>query len=135
MPEIKGTISWCWCRRTRRIAALCLSFARMRSVRRKWHVHLASGTTYVGTRNLPGDLGSNYGAVTAQKTIGNSNYNSLETTLRFTPGAGSNVLIGYTYSKSIDQASQYGEQLNPFNQRLTRAISAWDMTQQLRGDL
>ncbi|HUK46643.1 MAG TPA: hypothetical protein VLW06_03585, partial [Terriglobales bacterium] len=29
--------------------------------------------------------------------------------------------------KSIDQASNIGEQLNPFNLRLTRAISAWDM--------
>ena len=66
--------------------------------------------------------------MTAQKTIGNSNYNSLETTLRLTPGTRSTVLIAYTYSKSIDQASNLGEQINPFDQRLTRDISAWDMT-------
>ena len=73
-------------------------------------------------------LGPNYGPMTAQETVGNSNYNSLEASLRLTPGAGSSILIAYTYSKSIDQASNLGEQINPFNQRLTRAISAWDMT-------
>jgi hypothetical protein len=66
--------------------------------------------------------------VTAQETVGNSNYNSLEASLRLTPGAGSSILIAYTYSKSIDQASNLGEQINPFNQRLTDVISAWDMT-------
>jgi hypothetical protein len=73
-------------------------------------------------------LGSNFGEVTAQETVGNSNYNSLEGTLRLNPAKGSTILVAYTYSKSIDQASNLGEQLNPFNQRLTRAISAWDMT-------
>ena len=34
-----------------------------------------------------------------------------------------------TCSKSIDQASNLGEQLNPLNARTTRAISAWDMRQ------
>ena len=36
--------------------------------------------------------------------------------------------MGYTYSKSIDQASNLGEQTNPFNASLTRVISSWDMT-------
>jgi hypothetical protein len=71
-------------------------------------------------------LGPNYGEVTAQRTIGNSNYNALETNLRYT-GKRSNFLLGYTYSKSIDQGSNLGEQLNPLNLRGTRAISAYDM--------
>jgi hypothetical protein len=35
-------------------------------------------------------------------------------------------LLSYTYAKSIDQGSSLGEQLNPVNPRLSRAISAWD---------
>ncbi len=45
------------------------------------------------------------------------------------PGKRTTVLVGYTYSKSIDQASNLGEQTNPFNANLTRVISSWDMTQ------
>jgi hypothetical protein len=96
----------------------------------------ASGQTYQGTRNevAPGyaGLGSNtalygmYGATTAQRTIGNSNYNALQTNLRYA-GKRSTFLVAYTYAKSIDQASNIGEQLNPFNPRLSRAISSWDM--------
>ena len=37
------------------------------------------------------------------------------------------LLFAYTYSKSIDQASNIGEQINPFDPRLSRAISSWDM--------
>jgi hypothetical protein len=84
----------------------------------------ASGHVYQGTR---AGLGSNYGATTAQRTIGNSNYNALETNLRYV-GKRSNFLLSYTYSKSIDQASNLGEQLNPFNPSFSRAVSSWDMT-------
>jgi hypothetical protein len=85
----------------------------------------ASGQVFQGTRV---GLGSNYASVTAGKTIGNSNYNALETNLRLNLGGGSTALFSYTYSKSIDQASNIGEGLNPINQRLTRNLSAWDMT-------
>jgi Carboxypeptidase regulatory-like domain len=83
----------------------------------------ASGQVYQGTRTA---LGSNYGEVTAQRTIGNSNYNALETNLRFV-GKRSDFLLGYTYSKSIDDSSNLGEELDPLNLRATRAISAFDM--------
>jgi hypothetical protein len=85
----------------------------------------ASGKVYQGTRV---GLGPNFGSTTAQKSIGNSNYNALETNLRFTNGKRGTVLVAYTYSKSIDDASNLGEQINPFNYRLTRVISSWDMT-------
>ena len=90
----------------------------------------ASGTAYTGTRNV--GLGAiqglygEYGAVTAQRTIGNSNFNALETNLRYA-GKRWTFLFAYTYSKSIDQASNIGELINPFNPRLSRAISSWDM--------
>ena len=90
----------------------------------------ASGQVYQGTR---AGLGSNFGSTTAQKTIGNSKYNSLESTLRFTPGTRATVLLAYTYSKSIDDASNLGEQTNPYDDRLTRVISSWDMTHNFVG--
>jgi hypothetical protein len=92
----------------------------------------ASGQVLQGTRNI--GLGSNpalygkYGATTAQETIANSNYNSLETNLRYA-GKRNTFLFSYTYSKSIDQASNLGEQIDPFNPRFTRTLSAWDMPQ------
>lgn len=69
--------------------------------------------------------GSNYGENTSDSSIANSNYNALETTLRYKHN-GSQLLLSYTYAKSVDQASNLGEQLNPIDPRQTRAISAWD---------
>lgn len=69
--------------------------------------------------------GPNYGENTSDSSIANSNYNALETTLRYRH-EGSQVLLSYAYAKSIDQASNLGEQLNPLDPRATRAISAWD---------
>jgi len=83
----------------------------------------SSGRVYRGTRV---GLGSDYAEVTAQRTIGNSNYNALEASLRYVGEAG-NLRVGYTYGKSIDQASNLGEQLNPLSPRSTRAISAFDV--------
>jgi len=83
----------------------------------------ASGQVYHGVRE---GIGSNYQEDTWQRTIENSTYNALETNLRYV-GRRSNFLLGYTYSKSIDQGSNLGEQLNPLNHAATRAISAWDM--------
>ena len=86
----------------------------------------ASGQVYTGTRV---GLGPNYGADAAQKTIGNSNFNALESSVRLTFGARSTALLSYTYSKSIDQASNLGEQINPLNERATRVISSWNLPQ------
>lgn len=83
----------------------------------------ASGRVYHGTRD---GIGSNYQEDTWQKTIENSSYNALETNLRYV-GKRSDFLLGYTYSNSIDQGSNLGEQLNPLNLSATRGISAWDM--------
>ncbi|MBV9759781.1 MAG: carboxypeptidase regulatory-like domain-containing protein [Acidobacteriaceae bacterium] len=85
----------------------------------------AAGQVYRGTRV---GLGSNFGSTTAQQTAGNSNYNALEANLRWNGGGRGTLSVGYTYSKSIDDASNLGEQTNPFNMRLTRVLSSWDMT-------
>ena len=83
----------------------------------------ADGTVINGTRTA---LGPDYGSVTAQRSIGYSRYNGLELTLHYTKGS-ANVLAGYTYSKSVDVASNLGEQVNPFDITQSEAPSAYDM--------
>ena len=70
--------------------------------------------------------GPNYGENTADKSIANSNYNALETTVRYQRGS-SSFLVSYTYAKSIDQGSNLGEQLDPIDPRHSRTISAYDL--------
>jgi|HubBroStandDraft_6_1064221.scaffolds.fasta_scaffold00253_27 hypothetical protein len=82
-----------------------------------------SHQTIYGTR---GPLGANFGSDTNQATNGNSNYNALEVTLRHTSGH-LEILAGYTYSKSLDQASNLGEEINPLNPALSKALSAFDV--------
>jgi Carboxypeptidase regulatory-like domain/TonB dependent receptor len=60
-------------------------------------------------------------------TIGNSDYNSLQINLRHTSKR-LQTLVGYTYSKALDDASGYGEQINPLNHAASRALSAFDET-------
>ncbi len=83
----------------------------------------AAGTTVNGTR---GPLGQAFGSVSTQDTIGNSTYHSLQTNLRVAEKWGQ-VLAGYTWSKSLDMGSNFGDQVNPFDPRLSRAISAFDL--------
>jgi hypothetical protein len=85
----------------------------------------ASGQVINGTR---GPLGSAFGSVSYQTTVGNSNYNSLQASLRHTSGR-LELLVGYTYSKSIDQSSNLGDQIDPLEPGLTRGLSAFDMRQ------
>ncbi|MGA2592699.1 MAG: TonB-dependent receptor [Bryobacteraceae bacterium] len=85
----------------------------------------ARGLTIHGTR---GPLGPNFGSDTLETTIGNSHYNSLQVTLRHTSGP-LQLLVAYTYSKSLDQSSNLGEEVNPLNPSLSKALSAFDITQ------
>ena len=83
----------------------------------------AAGKIVNGTR---GPLGPNFGSDTAEATIGNSNYNSLQVTLRHSSGP-LQFLAAYTFSKSLDQSSNLGEEVNPLNPSLSRALSAFDI--------
>jgi hypothetical protein len=60
-------------------------------------------------------------------TAGASSYNSAQINYRHTSGR-LQTLIGYTFSKSFDDSSGYGEQINPYNHRLSRGLSAFDST-------
>jgi hypothetical protein len=85
----------------------------------------ASGQVINGTRS---PLGPNFGSDTIETTIGNSSYNSLQVTFRRTSGP-LQMLAAYTYSKSLDQSSNLGEEVNPLDPSLSRALSAFDITQ------
>ncbi len=85
----------------------------------------AASKTINGTR---GPLGPAFGSVSNQSGIGNSTYNSLKASVRHANGRGE-LLAVYTYSKSIDQASNLGDQVNPSNPKLSRGLSSFDMRQ------
>jgi hypothetical protein len=59
--------------------------------------------------------------------LGQSSYNSLQVNLKHSMKSFS-FLAGYTYSKSLDNSSGYGEQVNPFVPKASMALSAFDAT-------
>jgi hypothetical protein len=85
------------------------------------------GRKVEGTR---GPFSAEFAGFSYQKTIGNSSYNSLQASLRHA-GESGEFLVGYTYGKSLDQSSSLSEAVNPLNHRLSRALSAFDLRQNL----
>ena len=67
-----------------------------------------------------------------QGTIGNSHYNALQVTVK-SHTKHLTYSLGYTYSKSIDQASSLSDVADPFNFNLTRGLSAWNLTHDFVG--
>jgi hypothetical protein len=86
-----------------------------------------AGRVLQGTR---GPLGPNFANDDYDASIGNSNYNSFQAALRHS-GHALDLMLAYTFSKSIDQASSLADPVDPFNFRLTRALSAWDLRHSL----
>jgi hypothetical protein len=84
---------------------------------------LPNGKVLSGTR---AGLGPAFANDDFDASIGNSNYNSFQTGLRHS-GNKLDLMIAYTFSKSIDQSSSLADPINPFNFRATRALSAWDL--------
>ena len=117
--------------------ALCLALSRPGAVAPGTPTcgPFGEDTTYItsarqvlnGTR---GPLGSNFANDDYDSSIGNSNYNSFQATVRHSSRR-LDLMVAYTFSKSIDQASSLSDPINPFNFRLTRALSAWDLTHNL----
>jgi carboxypeptidase family protein/TonB-dependent receptor-like protein len=83
----------------------------------------AAGQVINGTR---GPLGSNFGSNANQATIGNSNFNAMELSVRHTSDR-LQILASYTYGKSLDHSSNLGEAINPLNYALSYAISSFDI--------
>jgi hypothetical protein len=76
-----------------------------------------------GTR---GPLGANFGSNALQSNIGHANYSALELSARHTSGR-LEFSGAYTYSKSLDESSNIGEEVNPFNPALSYALSSFDV--------
>ena len=87
----------------------------------------ASNQTISGTR---GPLGPAFANDDYDSSIGNSNYNSFEADVRHS-GKRLNFSVGYTFSKSVDQASSLSDIVDPFNFSATRSLSAWDLKHNL----
>jgi len=86
-----------------------------------------SFTTAKGqTVNVRGPLGPNFGAVDLERSVGNSNYNSLEVSVRHVSGR-AQILAGYTYGKSLDISSSIADELVPGNDHRTYGLSAFDI--------
>jgi hypothetical protein len=76
-----------------------------------------------GTRD---PLGPNFGSVSYQATVGNSDYNALEASVQHSSRR-LQLLASYTYSKSLDWASNFGEQVVPYNPAFLRGLSSFNM--------
>jgi hypothetical protein len=87
----------------------------------------ALGQVINGTR---GPFGSNFSNDDFEGSFGNSNYNSFQASLRHS-GKRLDLMLAYTFSKSIDQASSISDIVDPFNYSRTRALSAWDLKHNL----
>jgi hypothetical protein len=86
---------------------------------------LANGKVINGTRSPLGNL---FASNAYFITMGNSNYNSLQVSFRHRSGP-VELLAAYTWSKSIDNSSGWGDQINPLNYGLSRSLSAFDVPQ------
>lgn len=82
-----------------------------------------TGGTVDGTRQ---QLGPNFGSNALQANIGNANYNALELSARHTAGR-LEFDASYTYGKSLDESSNIGEEVNPFNPSLSYGLSSFDI--------
>ncbi len=103
--------------------ALCLSLPGCGPFGESNVYTTASGQVINGTR---GPLGSNFGSDTNQATIGKSNYNALQLSVRHTSGR-LELSAGYTYSKSMDDSSNLGEEVNPITPSRSYALSSFDI--------
>lgn len=65
----------------------------------------------------------------AEDTIANSNYNSLQISAEKRLSKGLQFQLAYTWSKSIDDASSFENELNPLNYSLSRSLSYFDAPQ------
>lgn len=75
-------------------------------------------------------FGPAFGSVELQRTIANSIYNALEATLNHR-SHGLELLVSYTFSKSLDESAGLPEPVNPVDPSLSRGLSSFDMRHNL----
>jgi hypothetical protein len=69
-----------------------------------------------------------FGSVELQRTIANSSFNALEASVNHR-SKNLDILVSYTFSKSLDQSTGLPEPVNPVNPSLSRALSSFDLRQ------
>ena len=87
--------------------------------------NLANGQVINGVR---APFGPNFGSNAYMKSMANSSYNSLQASLQHNDRYG-RFMIAYTWSKSMDNGSGTLDATNPYNPRLSRALSIFDVPQ------
>ena len=83
----------------------------------------AAGGEVDGTRS---PLGPAFGSNALQSTLGHASYNALQLSARYST-ATLELSAAYTWSKSLDLASNVGEDVNPTNPELSYALSSFDV--------
>jgi Carboxypeptidase regulatory-like domain/TonB dependent receptor len=83
----------------------------------------SNGQVVNGTRQ---PFGNEFGTDVYFMGAGNSAYNSLQVSVKHSVG-GLTVSGSYIYGKSLDLASNLGEQVYPYDYNLTRALSSFDI--------
>jgi Carboxypeptidase regulatory-like domain len=78
--------------------------------------------------NCPPDGVPVFQSIFAEDTIANSSYNSLQVSVDHDFSHGLQFEAAYTFSKSIDDASSFENELNPINYKLSRAPSLFNAT-------
>jgi hypothetical protein len=85
---------------------------------------LANGSTVEGTRQT---LGINFASNPYMRTSASSSYNSFQASLQHQDKY-AEFLIGYTFSRSFDDASAQQDLTNVLNPELSRGLSNFDVT-------
>ncbi len=113
-------------------AALCLSVSQPSQVMPGTATcgPFSEGGTFTKTNGqavqVRGPFSTAFDGITYQKTIGFSNYNSFDASLRHS-GRSLEFSAGYTYGKSLDDSSSLSEPVYPMGAAITKAISAFDL--------
>jgi hypothetical protein len=87
-------------------------------------------STRVGVGGLNTPTTDNFGSNADMKTIASSSFNSLQVSVKHNEKY-ANFLLAYTYEKSIDNGSTSFDATNYFNSRASRALSIFDVPQDL----
>ena len=97
-------------------------------------IYMLNGQTFYGTRPYSVTSGRylsqgllDFGDNTWEATMGNSNYNALQVTVNKMMGP-VRFLAAYTWSKALDNASQFYDLVNPFDYNASKSLSSFDMT-------
>ena len=98
-------------------------------------IYNVAGKTFNGTRQYSVTSGNylsqgllDFGDNSYESTIGTSSYNSLQVSLNKSAGD-LHFLAAYTYGKALDHGSGFLEMTNPYNAKLSKGLSQFDMAQ------